>query len=68
MSDAKDVFRVVGMIVLGGLVLFVILPLVLQLIGITIGILVHLAVGLIYVAVALAIGYVMLVGIRALLR
>jgi hypothetical protein len=75
MRDAKDVLRVVGMILLGVFVLMVVAPLALKVIfevvGITfslITVLVGLAVLLIKVAVVLAIGYLILVGIRALLR
>ena len=71
MSDAKDVFRVVGMVLLGVFVLAVGIPVVLTAAGVTLGIL-HLlfglAVFLIKVAVVVAIGYLILVGIRALLR
>ena len=71
MKDAKDVLRIVGMILLGVFVFTVGVPLVLKVAGITIGIiatLISLAVLLIKVAVVLAIGYLILVGIRALLR
>jgi hypothetical protein len=71
MSDAKDVFRVAGMILLGVFVVAVGIPLVLAAAGITLGILgvlFHLAVIVIKVAVVLAIGYLILVGVRALLR
>lgn len=75
MKDAKDIFRVIGMIVLGLFVVVVAVPFLLTLVfnavGITIGIisfLISLAVLLIKVAVVLAIGYLVLVGIRALLR
>ena len=71
MKDAKDVLRVVGMILLGVFVFAVGVPLVLTLAGVTVGIvsaLIGLAVLLIKVAVVLAIGYLILVGIRALLR
>ncbi len=71
MKDAKDVLRIVGMILLGVFVFTVGVPLVLKVAGITIGIiatLISLAVLLIKVAVVLAIGYLVLVGIRALLR
>jgi len=71
MSDAKDVFRVVGVVLLGIFVLAVGIPVVLTAAGITLGIL-HILFGLavlvIKVAVVLAIGYLILVGIRALLR
>ena len=71
MSDAKDVFRVAGMILLGVFVVAVGIPLVLTAAGVTLGIigfLFHLAVMLIKVAVVVAIGYLILVGVRAVLR
>jgi hypothetical protein len=71
MKEAKDVLRVVGMILLGLFVFTVGVPLVLKVAGLTlgiIGVLIGLAILLIKVAVVLAIGYLILVGIRALLR
>jgi len=71
MKDAKHVLRIVGMILLGLFVFMVGVPLVFKLAGVTLGIigfLIGLAVLLIKVAVVLAIGYLILVGIRALLR
>ena len=75
MKDAKNVLRIVGMIFLGVFVFVVVAPPVLKVIfgvvGIATGIialLIGLAVLLIKVAVVLAIGYLVLVGIRALLR
>jgi hypothetical protein len=75
MKDAKDVLRIVGMLLLGVFVFVVAVPFILTLvfnaIGITLGIisfLISAAVLLIKVAVVLAIGYLILVGIRALLR
>jgi len=75
MKDAKSVLRIIGMIFLGVFVFFVVAPLVLKVvfgvIGIATGIitlLIGLAVLLIKVAVVLAVGYLILVGIRALLR
>jgi hypothetical protein len=71
MKDAKDVLRIVGMILLGVFVFAVGVPLVLTVAGATFGIiklLIFLAILLIKVAVVLAIGYLVLVGIRALLR
>ena len=71
MSDAKDVFRVAGMILLGVFVVAVGIPLVLAAAGVTLGIvgfLFHVAVMVIKVAVLLAIGYLILVGVRAMLR
>ena len=68
MKEAQDILRVLGIIVLGLFVLVVVVPLALKVVGITLGILVGLAVALIKLAVVLAIGYLILVGIRALLR
>jgi hypothetical protein len=68
MKDGKDILRIIGMILLGVFVFFVVLPVALKLVGITLGIIIGLAVLLIKVAVTLAIGYLILVGIRALLR
>ena len=75
MKDAKDVLRIVGMVLLGVFVFVVAVPFILTLVfqvaGITLSIitfLISLAVLLIKVAVVLAIGYLILVGIRALLR
>ena len=68
MKNGKDILRIIGMILLGVFVFFVVLPVALKLVGITLGIIVWLAVLLIKVAVTLAIGYLLLVGIRALLR
>ena len=71
MKDARDVLRIVGMILLGLFVFAVGVTLVFKVAGITLGIiglLIGLAILLIKVAVVLAIGYLILVGIRALLR
>ena len=71
MKDAKNVWRIVGMILLGLFVLMVVAPVVFKLVGITfgiIGLLIGLAILLIKIAVVLALGYLILVGIRALLR
>jgi uncharacterized membrane protein len=68
MKDAKNVLRIIGMILLGVFVFAVVLPLALKVVGITLGIIIGLAVLLIKVAVTLAIAYLVLVGIRALLR
>jgi hypothetical protein len=71
MKEAKDVLRIVGMIFLGLFVFMVVAPLVFKLVGITFGIiggLILLAIWLIKIAVVLAVGYLILVGIRALLR
>jgi uncharacterized membrane protein len=68
MKDARNVLRIIGMILLGVFVFAVVLPLALKVVGITLGIIIGLAVLLIKVAVTLAIAYLVLVGIRALLR
>jgi hypothetical protein len=71
MSDAKGVFKVVGMILLGIFVLSVSIPIVLAAAGLTLGLigfLFHLAVVLIKVVVLLAIIYLILVAVRAMLR
>lgn len=71
MKNAKNPMRVVGIVLLGLFVLVVGVPLLLAAAGITLSILgfiTALAIGLIKVAVVLAIGYLVLVGIRTLLR
>jgi hypothetical protein len=71
MKETTDVLRVVGMILLGIFVFAVGVPIVLTAAGVTLGILKVLfgiAVLLIKLAVVIAIGYLILVGIRALLR
>ena len=71
MKEAKDILRTVGIIFLGIVVFIAVAPLALKLIGITfgiIGVLIWLAMAAIKLAVVLAIGYLILVGIRALLR
>ena len=75
MRDAKNALRVVGMIALGVFVFMIVAPFALKLVfgilGATFSLitfLVGLAVLLIKVEVVLAIGYLILVGIRALLR
>jgi hypothetical protein len=71
MKDTKEAVRVVGIILLCLFVLVVGVPLVLAAAGVTLGIfgfVVGLAVGLIKLAVVLALIYLALVGIRAILR
>ena len=68
MSDAKDIFKVAAMILLGIFVLSVGVPLLLAALGVALGFLFHLAVVVIKVAVLLAIGYLVLVAVRAMLR
>jgi hypothetical protein len=71
MKEAKDILRITGIILLGLFVLVVGIPLVLAAAGITlkiVGVVFLLAVGLIKLAIVIAVVYLILVGIRALLR
>jgi hypothetical protein len=68
MKDSKEMLRIVGIILLGLFVLGVGIPLVLGAAGIVVVAIVSLAVLLIKVAVTLAIIYLVLVGIRAVLK
>jgi len=68
MKDTKEMLRIVGIILLGLFVLVVGVPLVLMAAGIVVSTVIGLAVLLIKVAVTLAIVYLVLVGVRALLR
>ncbi|HYE13290.1 MAG TPA: hypothetical protein VD968_02490 [Pyrinomonadaceae bacterium] len=68
MNNAKDMLRIVGIILLGLFVLVVGVPLVLTAAGIVVSTIIWLAVLLIKVAVTLAVIYLVLVGVRALLR
>lgn len=68
MKDMKDMMRIVGIILLGVFVLIVGVPLVLTAAGIVVGTIVGLAVLVIKVAVTLAIVYLLLAGVRALLK
>lgn len=64
----NDALRVIGIIVLGLFVLMVVLPLLLGTVGIVVISAISIAVMLIKLAVVVAIGYLILVGIRALMR
>ena len=68
MKKAKDTLKVLGIVMLCLFVLVVGVPLMLSLVGITLGFITSLAVGLIKLAVVLAIVYLVLVGLRAILR
>ena len=68
MKETQDVLRVVGIVLLGFFVLVVGVPLLLTAAGIALGFLFSLAVAVIKLTVVIAIGYLILVGIRALLR
>ena len=71
MKEATDVLRVVGIVLLALFVLAVGVPLVLAAPGVALGILgflVGLAVMLIKVAIVVAIIYLIIVGVRAVLK
>ena len=68
MKNANNPMRVVGIVLLGLFVLVVGVPLLLAAVGITLSIFVSLSIGLIKVAVVIAVGYLVLVGNRTLLR
>lgn len=68
MKDLKDMMRIVGIILLGMFVLAVGVPLVFAAAGIVLAGVIHIAVRLIQIVVVLAIGYLILVGVRAVLR
>jgi len=68
MKNAKDTLKIVGIVMLCLFVLVVGVPLMLSLVGITLGFITSLAVGLIKLAVFMAIIYLVLVGLRAILR
>jgi hypothetical protein len=71
MKEAKDVVRIVGVILLGLFLLIVGIPLVLVAAGFTLsllGFVIKLAIVLIKLAVVVAIGYLILVGVRAMLK
>ena len=68
MKDAKDIIRIVGIILLGLFVVVVVVPLVFAAAGIAFVAAVKLAVLLIKVAVTLAVIYLVLAGVRALIK
>jgi hypothetical protein len=71
MKEAKDILRIIGIILLGLFALVVGVPLVLTAAGVTLGLvgfLFHLAVAVIRLAVIVAIVYLILVALRAVLR
>ena len=71
MKETKDFLRIAGIILLALFILVVGVPLVMAAAGITLGIvgmIFGLAVGLIKLAIVVAIVYLVLVGIRTLLR
>jgi hypothetical protein len=68
MRDTKELLRIVGIILLGLFVLVVGVPLVFAVAGIAVVATVKLAILLIKVAVTLAVIYLVLAGIRAVLK
>ena len=68
MKEASDVLKTVGIVLLALFVLLVALPFVFTLLHIAVGFLVVLAISLIKVAIVVAIVYLIVVGIRAVLR
>ncbi len=64
----KDTWRVVAVVLLGLFVLVVGLPLVGAAVGLVLGTVIGIAILLIKLAVVLAIGYLLLAGLRALIR
>ena len=68
MKDAKDILRIVGIILLGLFVIAVVVPLVFAAAGIAVVAVVKLAILLIKVAVTLAVIYLVLAGVRALIK
>jgi hypothetical protein len=68
MKDMKDMLRIIGIILLGVFVLAVGVPLVFAAAGIVLGGIIHITVSLIKIAVVLAVAYLILVGVRAVLK
>ncbi|MDX6303390.1 MAG: hypothetical protein QOI77_359 [Blastocatellia bacterium] len=68
MKEATDVLKIVGIVLLALFVLAVALPFVFTLLHIAVGFLVVLAITLIRVAIVVAVIYLIVVGIRAVLR
>ena len=68
MKETTDVLKIVGMILLALFVLVVGVPLVLALAGVVLGFLVTLAVWVIKIAIVVAVVYLIVVGLRAVLR
>ena len=68
MKDMKDMLRIIGIILLGIFVLAVGVPLVFAAAGIVLGGIIHITVSLIKIAVVLAVAYLILVGVRAVLK
>jgi hypothetical protein len=71
MKETKDVLRVVGYVLLALFVLAVGVPLVLAAAGVALGVLgmlIGLAIALIKIAIVVAIIYLIVVGVRAVLK
>jgi len=68
MKETTDVLKIVGMVLLALFVLAVGVPLVLALAGVVLGFLVTLAVWVIKIAIVMAVIYLIVVAIRAVLK
>ena len=68
MKEAGDIFRIVAIAILVVVVVFIGVPFLLAFLGIVVGFLFKLAVFLVQAAIVVAIIYLIIVGIRALLR
>jgi hypothetical protein len=68
MRETKDIVRIVAMVLLGLFALTVVLPLVLGAVGIVVGTVTFIAIKLIKLAVVLAVIYLILAGLRAILK
>ncbi len=71
MKEATDVLKIVGIVLLALFVLAVGVPLVLAAAGVALGVLgllIGLAIALIKIAIVVAVVYLIVVGIRAVLR
>jgi len=68
MKETTDVLKIVGMVLLALFVLAVGVPLVLALAGVVLGFLVTLAVWVIKIAIVMAVIYLIVVVIRAVLK
>jgi hypothetical protein len=68
MKEAGELIRGVAIFILVLIVLFIAIPFVLAAVGIVVGFLVTLAIFLIKAAIVIAVIYLIIVGIRALLK
>lgn len=68
MKETGDILKTAAIVILALVVLFIAVPFVLAAVGIVFGFLVTLAIFLIRAAIVVAVIYLIVVGIRALLR